>query len=69
VEKADEYRAIGIVEYWTLDRFRRTLTVCGGTPQAPTQVVIHERELYRTPLLPGFELDLAHLLAVADRWK
>jgi Uma2 family endonuclease len=69
VEKALEYRAIGIVEYWIFDRFRRTLTVCGGPPQAPTELVVHEGDVYRSRLLPGFELDLAKLLAVADRWQ
>jgi Uma2 family endonuclease len=27
VEKRDEYMAIGVLEYWIFDRFRRTLTV------------------------------------------
>ncbi len=68
VEKMEEYRELGIAEYWILDRFRRTLTVYRGTPDAPEAVVIHEGETYRTPLLPGFELPLSPLLAVADRW-
>jgi hypothetical protein len=25
--------------------------------------------VYQTPLLPGFELPLARLLTLADRWK
>ena len=69
VEKAQEYREIGIIEYWILDRFRRTLTVHRGTREAPEKVVIHEGETYCTPLLPGFELPLSELLAVADRWQ
>ena len=69
VEKAEEYRALRIAEYWIFDRFRRTLTVCRGTPQAPEEQVVREGEIYRTPLLPGFELPLAELLAVADRWQ
>jgi hypothetical protein len=32
-------------------------------------VVIPEKQVYGTPLLPGFELPLARLLAVADRWE
>lgn len=68
VEKMEEYRELGIAEYWILDRFRRTLTVYRGTPDAPEELVIHEGETYRTPLLPGFELPLSPLLAVADRW-
>jgi Uma2 family endonuclease len=69
VEKRQEYRDIGIAEYWVFDRFRRTLTVYRGTPEAPEELVVHEGEIYRTPLLPGFELPLARLLAVADRWQ
>jgi Uma2 family endonuclease len=65
VEKRHEYRAIGVSEYWILDRFRRTLTVYRtGVPE----LVLHESETYRTPLLPGFELPVGQLLAVADRW-
>jgi Uma2 family endonuclease len=68
VEKMHEYRELGIGEYWILDRFRRTLTVCRGTLEVPEQEVVREGEIYRTPLLPGLELPLAELLAVADRW-
>jgi Uma2 family endonuclease len=69
IEKAQEYREIGIVEYWIFDRFRRTLTVCRGTPESPEELLVREDEVYRTPLLPGFELPLGKLLAVADRWR
>jgi Uma2 family endonuclease len=65
-EKREEYRDIGILEYWIFDRFRRTLTVYCGTSEVPEE--IKEGEIYRTPLLPGFELQLASLFAVADRW-
>jgi len=30
--------------------------------------MVREHETYKTLLLPGFELPLAPLLAVADRW-
>jgi Uma2 family endonuclease len=69
VEKSQEYREIGIGEYWIFDRFRRTLTVFRGSAESPEELVIREGEIYRTPLLPGFELPLAELLAVADRWQ
>src|SRR5437588_1721386 len=68
VEKAQEYREIGITEYWIFDRFRRTLTIYHGTRESPEEVVIREGEVYRTPLLPGFEVPLSELLAIADRW-
>jgi len=64
-EKREEYAEIGVREYWIIDRFRRSLTVCRGTEE---RIVVKEAETYRPDLLPGFELPLAKLLAVADRW-
>jgi Uma2 family endonuclease len=57
---------IKIKEYWIIDRFRRTLTVIRYRPRRPEVLVINEKEVYTTPLLPGFELPLKKLLAVAD---
>lgn len=68
VAKRKEYMKLGIREYWILDRFQRTLTVVRNQPAGPEERVVHENEVYQTPLLPGFELPLARLLAVADRW-
>ena len=65
VDKREEYIAAGVAEYWIVDRFRRTLTVVRPGPQ---DQVIAEADTYTSPLLPGFELPLAPLLAVADRW-
>jgi Uma2 family endonuclease len=65
VDKRQEYIAAGVAEYWIIDRFRRTLTV--ARPGTQDQVIA-ETETYTSPLLPGFELPLAPLLAVADRW-
>ncbi len=63
-EKRREYASLGVQEYWVVDRFRRTLTVF--RPDAKS--VYGEDHVYTTPLLPGFELPLAKLLACADRW-
>ena len=60
--------AIGVREYWVVDRFDRTMTVFKNTPGEPPEVVVKAEETYRTPLLPGFELPLARLLKVADDW-
>ena len=60
--------AAGVAEYWIIDRFRRTLTVVRPGPEGPQDQVVTEAETYAPPLLPGFELPLARLLAVADRW-
>jgi Uma2 family endonuclease len=67
-EKRREYLALGVAEYWVIDRFRRTMTVYRNPPRAPAEQVVAENEVYRTDLLPGFELPLARLFAVADKW-
>jgi Uma2 family endonuclease len=66
LEKRKEYLAAGVVEYWIVDRFRRIMTVYRS--RKPEQI-IQENEIFRPSLLPGFELPLAHLLAVADQWR
>jgi len=65
VEKRQEYREAGVKEYWIIERFDRRMTVvfADGTDRA-----VGEKEVYSTPLLPGFELPLATLLARADVW-
>ena len=65
-EKRSEYAAIGVKEYWVIDRFRRTMTVCRGKTK---KQVFKESETYCPELLPGFELPLAKLLEIADRWE
>lgn len=66
--KRREYLALGVVEYWVIDRFARTLTVFRNPP-GPAETVVKETEVYRTPLLPGFELPLSRLLAAAAAWQ
>lgn len=68
-EKRQEYLSIRVLEYWVIDRFRRTMTVFGNHPGVPPTRVIAATEIYQTPLLPGFELPLARLLAAADEWE
>ena len=67
-EKRREYRAIGISEYWVIDRFDHTMTVFKKTSTSASGMVIKADETYRTPLLPGFELPLRHLLNLAADW-
>jgi Uma2 family endonuclease len=64
LDKRNEYAEAGVREYWIIDRFRRTMTVCRG---AHEELTVRESETYTTSLLPGFELPLARLLAIADR--
>ena len=69
VEKRDEYLALGIREYWVIDRFRRTLTVCRLTDGKLEQQVVAEGGVYQPSLLPGFALPLQALLQAANRWE
>lgn len=64
-QKKEEYAAIGIKEYWVFKRFTRSLTVFAA---GQVEQVFNEQAVYRTPLLPGFELSMAKLMAVADRY-
>jgi Uma2 family endonuclease len=67
VDKRREYLAVGIKDYWIIDRFQRKLTVVRQAEPEPVEQVVAESDTYRPPLLPGFELPLAPLLAAADR--
>ncbi|MDQ3329921.1 MAG: Uma2 family endonuclease [Planctomycetota bacterium] len=66
VEKRRQYLRRGVKEYWIIDRFRRRMTVVFADD---AERVVTGTETYATPFLPGFELPLAKLLAVADRWS
>ena len=68
-EKRDEYLAIGVREYWVIDRFARRMTVYLPGQHGPVVRVLLEEESYTTDLLPGFELPLGKLLERADRWE
>jgi Uma2 family endonuclease len=68
VAKQAEYREIGVREYWVVDRFRRSLTVYVFGGEKDEVHLIPEGQKYAPPLLPGFELDVARLLAFADLW-
>lgn len=44
------------------------MTVCRFNPEPEQEIVIAADASYATPLLPGYELPLARLLELADRW-
>jgi hypothetical protein len=52
-----------------IDRFQRVMTVYFDDAGKPGERRVAEGDVYRTDLLPGFELPLARLLAAADKWK
>ncbi len=64
--KRREYAEAGVHEYWIIDRFRREMTVFRGMKE---EIVVKEEDVYKTPLMPGFELALNRLLAKADEYK
>ncbi len=68
-ERKIEYRDLGVKEYWIIDRFRRTMMVHCWRGEKWIRRTIPEREVYRTPLLPGFELPLAKLFEISDRYR
>ena len=67
-EKRREHLALGVAESWVIDRFQRRMTVFRRPPAEPAEILVPADGTYRTPILPGFELPLARLLAVADDW-
>ena len=66
--KREEYRTAGMKEYWVVDRFKQTLTVYHFSRGKITESSYSRDQIYATPRLPGFELPLATLLELADRW-
>jgi Uma2 family endonuclease len=66
--KRDEYRSAGVREYWVIDRFERRMTVFRFAQEKTTTKTVGQRQTYTTKLLPGFELPLASLLELMDRW-
>jgi Uma2 family endonuclease len=63
---------LGVNQYWVIDRFRRIMTVFRrNSPKTGVEsvLIVKETETFRTDLMPGFELVLADLLAVADKWR
>jgi Uma2 family endonuclease len=67
--KRDEYMRIKIKEYWVIDRFMETMTVFTRVHGKVRMRVIQKDEVYKTELLPGFELRLARLFALAAEWS
>jgi Uma2 family endonuclease len=67
-QKRREYLGAGAVEYWVIDRFRRLMTVHRATASGFSEQVVPADGTYQTDRLPGFELPLARLLELSDRW-
>jgi Uma2 family endonuclease len=68
-EKKDEYRDLGVKEYWIIDRFCRTMLIYAWRGKRWVKRTVAEEATYRSALLPGFELPLEKLLAVTDKYQ
>jgi Uma2 family endonuclease len=68
VDKRREYLAAGVKEYWVINRFTGSMHVFFPPGGLIVERVVEESETYTTPLLPGFELPLAPVLAKGVRW-
>ena len=67
--KRDEYIDAGVKEYWVIDRFQRIMTVFSKSHARIRRKVVQTQQSYRTDLLPGFDLRIAKLFALADDWS
>ena len=63
--KRDEYREVGVLEYWLVDPRGRPLTTFTAAGNW-AENTLRAGETLATPLLPGFELPVDTLLEVAD---
>jgi Uma2 family endonuclease len=62
VEKRAHYEKVGVREYVIVDRFARKVTVLTLVEGAYVEQVLTLADVYRSPLLPGFEVHLAEVL-------
>jgi Uma2 family endonuclease len=67
--KRDEYLTRGVQQYWVIDGFQRTLTVFTRQGRKTRKRAFRNDDVSTTDLLPGFELPLARLFALANRWE
>ena len=66
VLKREEYRAMGVGEYWMLDRFARAMAVDRRVGDRYEELVVGIDEVHRTDLLPGLEVSVRRLLGAED---
>lgn len=67
-EKRDEYLAAGAQEYVIFNRFDLTATAIRKEAGGVVEMLLAGADVYRTPLLPGFELSLSELFRVGNAW-
>ncbi len=62
VDKRADYQRVGVREYVIVDRFDRKVTVLTLNENGYQEKVLTQSDVYRSPLLPGFEVVLAEVL-------
>ena len=62
VLKREEYRNMGVGEYWILDRYARAMHVDRRAGEAWEELVLGPADIHRTGLLPGLEVHVGELL-------
>ncbi len=62
VLKREEYRQMGVSEYWVLDRYARRMHVDRRAGEGWEELILGEGEVHRTDLLPGLEARVGELL-------
>jgi Uma2 family endonuclease len=67
VEKREEYFRFGILEYWIVDAEKQQMLALRRTGGRWGEQVVDATGLYRTRLLPDFQLALAPIFAAAAR--
>jgi Uma2 family endonuclease len=63
-EKPEEYLAIGVHEYWTIDARKQAMLALRRRAGVWEEQHVKASETYRTPLLPGFKLESKGILGV-----
>jgi Uma2 family endonuclease len=66
IEKREEYLLFGVYEYWIVDAARGEMLVLRRSAGRWTERVVRPPDVYRTRLLPGFEFQIAPVLAAAN---
>jgi hypothetical protein len=65
-EKPEEYLAFGVREYWIVDAERREVRVLRRSGGRWVERVVRPPDVYKTRLLPGFELSPEAVFRAAD---
>ena len=66
VEKREEYKKLGVTEYWIVDSFKRQMLALTRSTGDWSEQIVRPPALYSTPLLPGFEFSVEKVFAAAD---